>query len=320
MNDDMKYTRIIEAATSTPWAILPAKLAIIQDLIAFRAAGGKLTDFEIRERVGAYDAATARRGLTNGVAVIPIMGTIMPRANLMSEYSGGTSVQGLTKQLRAALADPEVGSILLDIDSPGGQVSNVPELAAEILASRGDKPIVAVANTLAASAAYWLAASADEIVVSPSAEVGSIGVLAMHEDVSGMLEREGVKVNFIHAGKYKVEGNPYEPLTDEARGAIQSRVDDYYEMFVSAVAKGRGVTPAAVRGGFGEGRVVGAKEAVRLGMADRVATLDETIARLQNGRRRSSKTGASLETRQRRLRLASMGQPVGTTVQTEQTD
>lgn len=315
MSDELKYTRIIEAATSTPWAILPAKLAVIQDLISFRASGGKLMADEIRERVGAYDAATVRRASANGVAIIPIMGTIMPRANLMSEYSGGTSVQGLTKQLRAALADPEVGSILLDIDSPGGQVSNVPELAAEILASRGDKPIVAVANTLAASAAYWLAASADEIVVSPSAEVGSIGVLAMHEDVSGMLEREGVKVNFIHAGKYKVEGNPYEPLTDEARGAMQARVDEYYEMFVSAVAKGRGVTPAAVRGGFGEGRVVGAKEAVRLGMADRVATLDETIARLQNGRRRSSKTGASLETRQRRLRLASMGQPVGTTVQ-----
>jgi len=316
----MKYTRIIEAVTSTPWAILPAKLAVIRDLIAFRAAGGKLTADEIQARlevepIGA--ASGSKRAGTNGVAIIPITGTIMPRANLMSEYSGGTSVQSLTKQLRAALNDPEVGSILLDIDSPGGQVSNVPELAAEILASRGDKPIVAVANTLAASAAYWLAASADEIVVSPSAEVGSIGVLAMHQDVSQALEREGVVVNFIHAGKYKVEGNPYQPLDDEARGAIQARVDDYYDMFINAVAKGRGVKASDVRGGFGEGRVVGAKEAVRLGMADRVATLDETIARLQNGRRRSSKTGASLETRQRRLRLASMGQPVGTTVQEE---
>mgnify|MGYP002413556975 CR=1 FL=1 len=252
----MKYTRIIEAVTSTPWAILPAKLAVIRDLIAFRAAGGKLTADEIQARlevepIGA--ASGSKRAGTNGVAIIPITGTIMPRANLMSEYSGGTSVQSLTKQLRAALNDPEVGSILLDIDSPGGQVSNVPELSAEILASRGDKPIVAVANTLAASAAYWLAASADEIVVSPSAEVGSIGVLAMHQDVSQALEREGVVVNFIHAGKYKVEGNPYQPLDDEARGAIQARVDDYYDMFINAVAKGRGVKASDVRGGFGVG-------------------------------------------------------------------
>lgn len=316
MSNELKYTRIIEAVMSYPWAILPAKLAIIQDLIAFRAAGGTLTADEIRERVGAYEAANGRSTYNSagGVAVLPLLGTIMPRASIMSEYSGGTSVQGFTQKFRAALADPDVGSIVIDMDSPGGQVSGVPELASEILAARGQKRVVAVANTLAASAAYWIAASADEIVVSPSAEVGSIGVLAMHEDVSAWLEREGVKVNFIHAGKYKVEGNPYEPLTDEARGAIQARVDDYYGMFVDAVAKGRGVSRSDVRGGFGEGRVVGAKEAVKLGMADRVATLDETIARLQNGRRRGSKTGASLDVRQRRLRLAGMGVSVDTAV------
>lgn len=313
---ELKYARIIETAVSAPWAILPAKLAIIQDLIAFRAAGGRLTDEEIVARVGDYEAAGNGRSLAvgNGVAVIPIFGTIMPRANLMSEYSGGTSVQSLRAQLREALASDEVGSILLDIDSPGGQVSGVPELAAEILAARGDKPIVAMANTLAASAAYWLAASADEIVVSPSAEVGSIGVLAMHQDVSQVLEREGVVVNFIHAGKYKVEGNPYQPLDDEARGAIQARVDDYYGMFVSAVAKGRGVSVADVRGGFGEGRVVGAKQAVSLGMADHVATFDETITRLRGGRRRASRFGASLETRARRLRLAEASVSVDTAV------
>ena len=128
-----------------------------------------------------------------------------------------------------------------------------------------------------------------------------------------MLEREGVKVNFISAGKHKVEGNPYEPLTDEARGAIQARVDEYYSMFVSAVAKGRGVKPADVRGGFGEGRTVGAREAVSLGMADSVATLDETIARMSRGARRRG-ASASLDTRQRRLRLAGMGVSVDTAV------
>ena len=311
--NEMKYTRIIEAVTAAPWAILPGKLAVIKDLIAYRAAGGKLTADEIRERLDIEAVGNGRSMPGGAVAVLPLMGTIMPRANMMSQYSGGTSVQGFTRSFREAMANSQISSIVIDVDSPGGQVSNVPELATEILRARGTKPIVAVANTLAASAAYWIASAADELIVSPSAEVGSIGVLAMHQDVSGMLEREGVKVNFISAGKYKVEGNPYEPLNDEARGAIQARVNEYYDMFVSAVAKGRGVKPADVRGGFGEGRTVGAREAVSLGMADSVATLDETIARMSRGTRRRG-ASANLDTRQRRLRLAGMGVSVDTAV------
>ena len=302
----MKYARIIEAAVAAPWAILPSKLAAIQELIAYRAAGGRFTDDEIKARIGEVQAANGRSDGSQGgaVAVLPILGTIMPRASLMSEYSGGTSVQGFTKRFRQALADPEVGSIVLDVDSPGGQVGGVAELAAEIYNGRGTKPIVAVANGLAASAAYWLAASADELVVTPSGDVGSIGVFAMHQDVSAYMENEGVKVSFVSAGKFKTEGNPYEPLTDEARAAIQSRIDEFYNMFTSDVARGRGVDVKAVRAGFGEGRLVGAETAVRLGMADRVATFDEIVSEMLSSSAGGQRMAfASVDYRRRRLRL-----------------
>ena len=162
---------------------------------------------------------------------------------------------------------------------------------------------MAVANHLAASAAYWIATAADELVVSPSAEVGSIGVFAAHEDMSAALEKEGVKVSLISEGKYKTEANPYEPLSEEARAAVQSRVSEYYDAFVKAVARNRGVKAADVRGGFGEGRTVGARQAVQLGMADRVATLDETIARLQKGAPRGRAASADTDFRRRRMRL-----------------
>ena len=136
-----------------------------------------------------------------------------------------------------------------------------------------------MANTLAASAAYWLASAADEMVVTPSGSVGSIGIVAMHEDVSKALEAEGVKVSIVSAGKYKTEGNPYQPLSVEGRAYLQSQVDQFGGMFVDGVARGRKVSSSQVRNGFGEGRMVLAAGAVRAGMADRVATFDETLAR-----------------------------------------
>lgn len=299
----MDYTRIVSEAIEMPWAILPGKLSAIRHLLTIRASSATLTAEEIR---AAMDAAGPRRTVatSGGVAVIPIVGTIIPRGNMLSESSGAVSAQSISRQLRQALADPEVGSIVLDIDSPGGQVSGVDELATEIYEARGQKPITAVANGLAASAAYWIATAADQVVVTPSGEVGSIGVLAIHEDISEMMKAEGVAVNVISAGKYKTEGNPFGPLDDEARGAMQSRVNEYYEMFVSAVARGRGVKKSDVRNGFGEGRVVGAKQAVSLGMADRVGTLDSVVSRLVGGRSRRRTVAGEIDYRKRRLRLS----------------
>jgi signal peptide peptidase SppA len=298
------YEHVIQAVQALPWAILPEKLAIIREIIVLRAGGYRPTPEEIKAELEA--ARPGERAVISGgsaIAVIPVVGTLIPRGNMLMEMSGAVSVQQLTRIFRTALNDPEVGSIVLDLDSPGGQVGGIEELATEIYQARGQKPITAVANGLAASAAYWLASAASELVVTPSGEVGSIGVFAMHQDVSAALDKMGVKITLIAAGKYKTESNPFEPLGEEAQGAVQARVDDYYNAFTKAVARGRGVNQADVIAGFGEGRVVGAQQAVRLGMADRVATIDEVINGLQadNSKRKPIKADDA-DFRQRRAR------------------
>lgn len=322
----MEYARVIAWAREQPWALRPETFAVAMDLLKFRAAGGRLTQEEIRARVGTkaerpserrYDPATdefyplvydydaeaytyrseaGARLAPNAkvVAVLGVIGVISQRAAQVDDMSGpgGTSVERLTARFRSAVNDGNVKAIVFDVDSPGGGVYGVQELADEIRSARGTKPIVAVANSLAASAAYWLASAADELVVVPSGEVGSIGVYAAHEDMSAALEAEGVKVTLVSAGKFKTEGNPFEPLSEEGRSAIQGRVEDYYQAFVRAVAKGRGVAPEDVRKGFGQGRVVGAKQAVDEKMADRIDTLDETIRRV-GGRAPAAAAAAS---------------------------
>lgn len=286
---------ILQAIQDGAWAILPEKLAAIVDLIEAHANAPALHE-------GNFAARPARGVMQSGaVAVLPLFGSIFQRANMLTEFSGGTSTQAFAGQLRQALGDESIGSILIDVDSPGGNVFGVPELADEIFRARGRKPIVAIANSLAASAAYWLASQADEFVVTPSGEVGSIGVLAIHRDFSEQEKQLGLKTTIVSAGKFKTEGNPSEPLGDEARAAIQARVEDYYGMFAKAVARGRGVSAGTVRKGFGEGRLVGAQQAVSEGMADRVATFEETVSRLSRSGRAGGKS-ASLEMAERRKR------------------
>jgi signal peptide peptidase SppA len=281
-----RYPHIVKAVFDTPWAILPSRLQAIVEVVTLRVSGERLTDDEIADRIGAGPSSRkpSRSGSGGGaVAVIPVYGVIMPRADLFMEISGGTSLATFASQLRQSVDDPQVGSILLDIDSPGGSASMLPETAALIRAANAKKPVTAVSNTMAASAAYYLASQAGEVVVSPSSLTGSIGTFLAHEDVSGMEEKLGVKTTLIAAGKYKVEANEHQPLSEEARAALQAIVDDFYGQFVADVAKGRGVSVDDVRNGFGEGRVVTAKDAVRLGMADRVATFDATLARMLGG-------------------------------------
>jgi signal peptide peptidase SppA len=276
------YGHIVTAVYSTPWAILPSTLAVIVNLLRFRVEGGLLSPDEIEARIeaaGPRDRQAAQSG--NGVAVLPLHGIIAPRAAMLEQTSaGGTGLDRFMAVFRTALADPEVGTILLDIDSPGGQVEGVPEAAAEIRAARERKPIVTVANGMAASAAYWIGSQALEFVATPSGQVGSIGVYGAHEDLSAAYEQAGVKTTLISAGKYKTEGNDLGPLSEETLAYRQSVVDDFYAMFIADVAKGRGVPPADVRKGYGEGRMLLAAKAKAVGMIDRIDTLGGTISRL----------------------------------------
>lgn len=284
-----KYQHIVRAVAERPWAIRRETLDVIVGLVAERAAGEELSDEEIRARIGAAEAARAPYLIAVGgsgqrpagvVQVLPLYGVIIPKANLLADMSGATSLQRFGAAFNAAVADPEIGAILIDVDSPGGMVDGVPELAAEMRAARGSKPISAIANTDAASAAYWLAVQADELVVTPSGQVGSIGVFSAHDDVSEAMAKIGVKRTLISAGKFKTEASPYEPLSDEARAHIQETVDDYYAMFTGDVARARGVEASAVRGGYGEGRMLTAKRALKAGMVDRIETFDAVAQRL----------------------------------------
>jgi len=208
------------------------------------------------------------------IGVLPIVGVIAQR---VGDWYGDTWTDRLSERFDELVESDKVAGIVLDVDSPGGIVSGTPELAERIFRARGQKPISAVANSFMASAGYWIGSAADEVVMTPSAEAGSIGVLSAHVDYSAALEQEGIKVTFVHAGQYKVEGNPYEPLEQEARDEIQRAVDYYYDLFTRAVGKFRGMTPRQVKSDLGKGRVMRAKQAVESGMADRIATLGEVI-------------------------------------------
>lgn len=275
----MRTDRIKAAIYGTPWAIHPTKLDAICDFIDAVALGAAMPEFQAAEQAGG-----AREG---SVQVLPVRGTIAQRMNMMSDFSGGTSTEKLGKQIRDAAADTSIAAIVLDVDSPGGSVHGIEELGEEIRAAKAAKPVVAVANSMAASAAYWIASQASELVVAPGAEVGSIGVLAMHVDQSALNESMGIRPTFVHAGQYKVEGNPHEPLGDDARAYLQAQVDEHYRRFVNAVASGRGVTRDVVLSDFGQGRMVMDNEAVKAGMADRVDTLRNTITRLSSARSRA---------------------------------
>lgn len=295
-----EINRVLAAVNTAQWFIEPDKAAAILAMLEMRAAAGQmaLDDDDVRAQKAAIGSQIA---VGSGVIhVLRLHGTVMPRANMLSNFSGGTSMVRFQEAFAQAANDPRTTAIVLDVDSPGGAADLVPETAAMIRAARRpDRPIVAVANTLAASAAYWLASAADEIVVTPSGQVGSVGVYVLHQDVSERLKKDGIKPTFIHEGARKVERNPFGPLDEPARAHLQSAIRDTYDMFTNDVAKARGVPVSTVRadpedGGehFGGGRVYGAKQAVKLKMADRVATLSETVQRLAKPRARNPRIAA----------------------------
>lgn len=264
----MRYQEMLAEFVRTPWAMLPDRLASLYALVAGAARGDSQAQEELEAKITDWRAEKIAQA-DGRIGLISIADVITHRS------WWGISTTQVARDLRAFAADPSIKVIILDIDSPGGTVSGVEELAREIHAAREHKPIVAVANSMAASAAYWLASQASDVVVTPTGQVGSIGVYAGHADYSQAFEKMGIKVTLVHAGRYKVEGNPFQPLDDEARAELQRSVDEYYRMFVSAVERGRGELSEDVM----QGRMYSAEQALKHRLVDRVATLDETIQR-----------------------------------------
>jgi signal peptide peptidase SppA len=213
------------------------------------------------------------------VGVVQIRGLIMQHSDL---WGYGTSTEVAGQQVRDHVADG-VDVVVLAMSSPGGSVYGVHELYEEVLRARSKVLVIAAVNSMCASAAYYIASAASEIVTTPSGELGSIGVYCGHVDESRALDAQGVKVTLVASdvSPYKTEGNPYEPLADSARAHMQRDVNAWARTFVESVAKGRGVTPSVVAAKFGQGRMVRADEAVRRGMADRV----QPFAALMDGLR-----------------------------------
>ena len=225
------------------------------------------------------DAKDQRVATTNkGVAVIPIVGSMSHRSTGIEAMSGMTSYTTLQKQFEAAFNDPNVGSILMDIDSPGGSVAGAFDFRDYLMSKKGTKPVYALARDAMCSAAYLIGSTADKVYATQTARVGSIGVVAMHTDASGKMEKEGLKPTFISAGKFKTAGNPYEKLEGEKLKYLQDSVDESYDMFINAVADARGIDKKDIRDT--EARVYGGKKAVEIGLADGIRTYESVIAEM----------------------------------------
>ena len=216
-------------------------------------------------------AASSRADVRDGVAHIPISGTMMKQVPCMLDLLGvqATSTEAVRAQLDAALNDSGVKSIVLDVDSPGGTVDGTAALADDVAAVRGLKPIEAHVSDRAASAAYWVAAQTDRIVASPTAGLGSIGIYGVVPDSSEAAAKAGVKVNVISSHELKGAGVPGSPVTDAQIADFQRNVDTLAGLFVDAVAKGRGMSPAAARE-LATGQVWIGEEAKAKGLADEI--------------------------------------------------
>jgi signal peptide peptidase SppA len=277
----MIFPSLRKALHGKLWFIHEQKMHEILAFLELRLSGGHVAE-EAIAKIHAENLAAAARAKSSSakggaIAVIPVYGLIMHRPQMDMSGPGGTSVQVLAAQIRQAVDDPNVGSIVMDFDTPGGDTDGVDELAAEIYQLRKQKKITAVSNCLCASAGYYLASQCSEVVASPSSMTGSIGVYCMHEDDSEALAKEGIKLSIIKFGENKAEGNNIEPLSDMARQHMQEMVDTFGVMFEKAVARGRGISKDEVHSKFGQGRVFDAKQALKIGMVDRVATLDEVL-------------------------------------------
>lgn len=301
----MNPSLLVAECLATPWALMPERLHALASVVMRWSVGTKAdTDTLKQIEIDRVAREIRRTSITapapGGIAVLPLYGVITQRGNMVDAVSGPgmTSTQQFSAALRELVDDKTVSQILIDIDSPGGSVYGVAELAEEIMAARAQKPVVAIANSLAASAAYWIGCAASEFYVTPGGEVGSIGVWQAHQDFSRALDEAGVTTTLISAGKFKVEGNPYSPLDAEAQSFMQSRVDEYYDAFAKAVSRGRAVPVAHVRDGMGQGRVVGAQVALEQHMVDGVATLDDVLMRMQ---KRDRQNAPGLRSRTARL-------------------
>jgi signal peptide peptidase SppA len=289
-------TRVLSYAKCYTRAELDAQLAELetkaQGLFAERAleAGGLTSQEEHLE------APKAIRAVKGKVGVIPIHGPVDQHWSSELAKSGGTSIDFIARALDIGLANPGIGAIVLHMDCPGGTSYGVQELSDKIYKARAEKPIYAMIDSMACSAGLWIGSAATMMICTPGGDTGSHGVYRMHVDESAALEEEGVKITFVHAGKYKVEYAPTMPLSEDAKARMQERVDATYDKFTAALKRNRNTTADHVKKNYGQGRVLSADEALAVGMIDRIMAFEDLLAKLTGDGAANVSAGAAAGT------------------------
>ncbi|EBV5082428.1 S49 family peptidase [Salmonella enterica subsp. enterica serovar Minnesota] len=277
----MNLPLLAQRLFNTPLAIHPRKAEIVVAALAERlgishisteyAWSGDDESFSHPARDSGYD-------VINGVAVIPVEGTLVHKLGSLRPWSGMTGYDGIRQTFLGAINDPQVRAVCLDIDSPGGEVAGCFDLVDLIYQARGEKPIHAILTEGAYSAAYAIASAADRIIVPRTGGVGSIGVIVIHCDWSQHIKNDGIKVTIVKFGDRKMEVNTLTPLSDEARAALQHDVNETGELFVNTVARNRGIAASVVRDT--QGATFTASEGVALGLADEINAPDVAFLEL----------------------------------------
>nr|WP_247717848.1 S49 family peptidase [Morganella morganii] len=266
---------------NTPLAIHPQKAEVIVSSLTERLGITQIRS-AMMEDDDEYFSRKARKDsgydVLEGIAIIPVYGTLVQKLGTLRPYSGMTGYDGIRRVFLTAVNDPEVKGICLDIDSPGGEVAGCFDLVDLIYAERGKKPIHAILSENAFSAAYAIASAADKIYVPRTGGVGSVGVIVIHCDWSQHIKDDGLKVSIITYGNRKAESNPYVALSDEAKAAIQHDVDEMGRLFVSTVSRNRGLSETVIRNT--QAACYLAAEGVQMGLADVVASPDVAFQEL----------------------------------------
>ena len=316
----MHHAQIAQRAFNTPLMVDPAKaLAFLSGLgpritgqeITFQGLDGDIPDLAaaaLHARASLFGNDLAQRhqrngsqpyAVVDGIAVIEIAGTLVHRGAWIGQSSGLTSYEGIAAQIDAAIEDPAVLGIALDIDSFGGEVAGAFDLADRIRAARAQKPIHAFVAEHALSAGYVLASQADRIILPRTGAVGSIGVVALHTDMSGALDQKGIAVTLIHVGSHKIDANPYQPLPEAVHDQMQRELEVVRFLFAETVAAGRGdrLTQAAALAT--EAAVFRGADAIAAGLADDLAdpvTAFRTFAAAPRGSNPNSRKGPKMTT------------------------
>lgn len=269
------YPNILSEFSGSVWLTSEVKAFDIQRFVTNAVVRGEKTTTKAASTSGVkfYGASDGKQ-----VAVVDLHGTLTKRANMMQQFSGGTSTEQLAATFHALRTMRDVKAVVLNVDSPGGEAKGVAEAAQALSRLRSAKTVYTVVNETMASGAYWIGSAADRVFVTPTSETGSIGVYIMHVDQTEQMKKDGTKITMIREGEFKAMPNGIEPLDETGVKLLRTKTRKYYQEFVTAIATNRNISMEQAEQ-LADGRTHIGDDAVSIGLADEVATLEEVVER-----------------------------------------